>query len=306
MLKPLRVKWGFLKGLVVLIVLMCCNFDGDLVNAHRPGEEYQYKNMFLDTKTEPVASEGFPGDLMNFVKTGHTGQDQDNSGALKRLQLNPRVKPLLHAPEAFRGVGGVEKGSGENITKVTYMLFKLIREYKIKSMIDVPCRGHLKWMSHVLERVDYDEPEFHYFCMDTNEEVLKTAKARVGDLGNAKFVNKKFWKVGLPKADLLFAWSGLHKMRKESIYKMLKKVVKKKSTKYVLIGNYPDAKDDEAEDENEEKAKERDTEEDLHYNLRKHPFKFERPMRIISKLTEGDVPNKQMLMYETTKMRKNW
>lgn len=53
---------------------------------------------------------------------------------------------------------GVELGmvNGVNITKVSFMVFRIIKTYNITSLLDVPCTATYQWMPAVLERLDYE------------------------------------------------------------------------------------------------------------------------------------------------------
>lgn len=190
----------------------------------------------------------------------------------------------------FEGVGG--KKNGEDIKRVSFMLMRLLKQYKAESMVDVPCRAHASWMHKFLDEAEKEIPNFKYFCVDSNKEILQAVKARVKGKANAKFILRLFWEEKLPRADVVFSWSGLDKMKTENVVKMLRNIATADRHKYVILGNHAKGSKVLAK-----KAKE--------LNLRSAPFRLEKPMRVISKLSVDPV-RKQMYLYKANEMKESW
>jgi len=62
------------------------------------------------------------------------------------------------APVKFRGIQVGSDGmlDGVNVSKVSFMLYRVIKTYGIRSMVDIPCYSNRNWMPKLLERLDYE------------------------------------------------------------------------------------------------------------------------------------------------------
>eukprot|EP00173_Palmaria_palmata_P004754 Plantae.Rhodophyta-Palmaria_palmata.ctg7155.p1 GENE.Plantae.Rhodophyta-Palmaria_palmata.ctg7155~~Plantae.Rhodophyta-Palmaria_palmata.ctg7155.p1 ORF type:complete len:172 (+),score=27.69 Plantae.Rhodophyta-Palmaria_palmata.ctg7155:329-844(+) len=169
------------------------------------------------------------------------------------------------------------------------MLFRLLKQYKAQSMVDVPCRAHGTWMHKLLEHVEAEIPDFQYYCVDTSTDILQAIKQRVGGKCRAKFVFRKFWSEKLPRADFVFSWSGLDKMQKDNVAAFLKKLHNSDRHKYVLLGSY-------------QKGSKVQKKKATLLNLRAKPFNLGKPLRVVSKLSIAPV-RKQMYVYEASQMQ---
>lgn len=125
--------------------------------------------------------------------------------------------------EHFTGIPDFSR-EGHNITKLSHMLHRAIHQYKIQSMVDVPCRSHSRWMGQLLQNINpKNGHSFKYFCVDSSAKVLELVESRMGDLEDVStnFIRRKFWKLPIPKADLVFSWEGLGKMKSKNVGSML-------------------------------------------------------------------------------------
>jgi hypothetical protein len=219
-------------------------------------------------------------------------EDDDNSGSAESPS-GPSVKASKEAgndkaaSEPFDGVGG--KKDGEDIKRVSFMLLRLLRQYKATSMVDVPCRAHASWMHKFLVRLEQEIPDFKYFCVDSSKEILQAVKSRVNGKAHAKFILRLFWEEKLPRADFVFSWSGLDKMKHENVVKMLRNVATSNRHKYIILGSH-------------QKGSKILAKKATELNVRSKPFSLAKPMRVISKLSEEPV-RKQMYIYKTDEMR---
>jgi hypothetical protein len=233
--------------------------------------------------------------------TGRGSEGDDGKDAPRHepeQEFNSEAGPPAHkdAPAAkqhetmFEGVGG--NSDGEDIKRVSYMLMKILKQYKAQSMVDVPCRAHASWMHKFLVHVEQEIPDFKYFCVDSNQELLQAVKLRVKGKANAKFIARQFWLEKLPRADLVFSWSGLEKMKEENVLKFFRNVGTSDRHKYVILGNHM---------KGSKLLKKKATA----MNVRKSPFLLTQPMRVVSKLSVDPV-RKQMYVYKADEMRVNW
>lgn len=184
--------------------------------------------------------------------------------------------------------------NGEDLKRLSMMLMKIIKQYKVKSLVDVPCRAHSHWMPIFLSHIAQSKLKkyFKYYCVDTNKAILKIIKGRSDSEINSKFILKRFWTESLPSADVVFSWSGLDNMKEENVVKYLEQLSVSKH-KLVLLGSHSG-----------QLEKEGSTEQISHFtlggkplNFRREPFKLAKPMRIVGDLsTEGN--DKQLYVYE--------
>lgn len=193
--------------------------------------------------------------------------------------------------------------NGEDIQRLSSMLMKLLKQYKITSLADVPCRAHSHWMPIFLKHVAKRRKEaFRYYCVDTNREVLRTIKKRVGRSVSAKFVLSKFWRESLPKADVVFSWGGLDNMREENVVRYIQKLANSGGRhQLIMIGSHSGK----LEKEGSTDAIARYTLGGRPINLRREPFGLKRPMRIVGALSKGG-NDKQLYIYKPHEMMPDW
>lgn len=185
-------------------------------------------------------------------------------------------------------------GNGEDLKRLSMMLMKIIKQYKVRSMVDVPCRAHSHWMPVFLRHLAESKvnKSFKYYCVDTNKAILKIIKGANDSKINSKFILKRFWRESLPSADLVFSWSGLDNMKEQNVVKYLERLAVSKH-KLVLLGSHSG----QLEKEGSMEQISRFTLGGKSVNLRREPFKLAKPMRIVGDLsTEGN--DKQLYVYE--------
>lgn len=197
--------------------------------------------------------------------------------------------------ESFQGIPNYVRG-GHNVTKVSHMLYRAIKQYKINSMVDVPCRAHSRWMGEFLEHVEWeDNKPFSYYCVDSSKKILDLAASRMPQVTGVSVncLRRKFWRERIPRADLVFCWEGLEKMKIENVKRFFEMLKEGKRHKYLLVGSSPGAKSNS---------------EGLVLNVRRAPYSYGMPMRIYKQLAvEQDpvgkvVTEKQMYLYRIADM----
>jgi len=197
----------------------------------------------------------------------------------------------------FHGVPAQPHQKSDDVTRLSFMLWRVIKTYHIKSMVDVPCRAHGAWMPQLLARLDYDLPDFHYTCVDASPRVVKEARAAVGDLVDGHFLVRDWWARRLPPADLVFAWRGLDTAPAEHVHRLLS-AIPASGAKYLLLGSA-------------------DTHNGGHgavptggkkwvppINFRKAPFRLpQHPMRVIKEVTlPSAAHSRSLLLYQVSEL----
>ncbi|GAB0495497.1 hypothetical protein MMPV_006799 [Pyropia vietnamensis] len=207
-----------------------------------------------------------------------------------------------------------------NVTRLSYMLYRLVITAGATSLLDVPCTSHLAWMPPLLERLDFEIPGFEYTCMDASGELPPAAGAAFSRLASATvLLNTTYWALDappLPRVDLVWSWGGLEGLSLDDAYTFFQRVHASGSRR-LAVGNWPRLNNVVIGGGG-------------HYhgrpalgrplppamNLRGSPFLFGQAERVIGGLddseansgntVEGRPTRKQLLVYDTRKMRESW
>lgn len=239
-----------------------------------------------DTGMPEGTNQAFFGNILHVERLqerkndDETAEDNDDEAAEDK-------KPFLGIPMYMH--------SGHNMSRVSHMLYKAIQQHKITSMVDIPCRSHSRWMGQLLQHLPskHGKP-FQYYCVDSSEAILELAQTRLPPLRHVstEFILRAFWKLPMPKADLVFAWEGLEKMKKGNVLSLFNLLLKGKRHKYLLVGSSPSVKNAVG----------------AVLNVRKSPFSFNLPKRIYKQLAvtrSRQYPEKHMYLYEIADMKKS-
>ena len=164
-------------------------------------------------------------------------------------------------------------GSGSNLNQTKTVLQELpiiIRKYKIKSILDIPC-GDFYWMKEI------DFKDINYIGGDIVSEIVNK------NLSQFKKSNVHFRLIDLllddlPDSELIFCRDCLVHFSNKDIFKALSNI-RKTNAKYFMTTNFVDRV------QNEDIA----TGSWRTINLCKPPFNFPEPiLSILEKCTEGD------------------
>ncbi|KAI0566725.1 S-adenosyl-L-methionine-dependent methyltransferase [Gracilaria domingensis] len=146
--------------------------------------------------------------------------EEESSGEHKSEEsISKTIRASADVGQTANGNGGHSASAGTldgdglvddvNVTHIRYMIFKIIKANKIRSVVDMPCGNSLQWFPHLLERIDFELGDFKYYCVDTESERLDELKQHFGEAGNPEFLSMKADGAhGLPKVDLVFSWGG--------------------------------------------------------------------------------------------------
>lgn len=126
-------------------------------------------------------------------------------------------------------------GQGSNLPQteeIRKLLPKIIEDYKVKTMIDIPC-GDFYWMSKVnLEQLD------NYIGADLVKELIEETNKKYGD-NKREFIVLDLTKDKLPKVDLIFVRDCLVHLSYDLIFQSIEQM-KKSGSKYLLTTTFPD------------------------------------------------------------------
>lgn len=150
--------------------------------------------------------------------------------------------------EEFHGSkGGTEDGMirGQNVTRVSYTLYKVMRLFGFASLTDSPAGAHAEWMVDLVRRLAFDVPFFVYKGVD-NAEGLEKARKFVGEVIDGEYFDGDGEKALPNGTDVLFHWTELdgggRDPRGRGYMMHMAKVMRVAKTGgfgYVVFGQYP-------------------------------------------------------------------
>jgi hypothetical protein len=135
---------------------------------------------------------------------------------------------------------------GQNVTRLSFVVYKLIRLFGLKSMVDFPSRCHKEWMPELVERLEFDQPSFRYYGMDHNMTYVAEASREAQRDGRAAYILADV-EFELPvKSELLLHWAELDGGRRDpgaptyARYMLhVIQVAKRAGISYVMFAQYP-------------------------------------------------------------------
>lgn len=190
----------------------------------------------------------------------------------------------------FMGVRNVEKGSGENITQLSLMVYKIAKTEGVTSLAVAPCREVMHWMPTVAKRLEAEVAGFEFFCIDITDEpeAMSDLRQAYGDLSGA-YIQSSADEIGerFPRGvDLVVSWMGIQKWGIRKSWRFIKGL-RRSGARLCLLGN-------------NSVRNNADVDSGI-VNVRKSPMLFNEPMRVINKV--GDDADKQLLLYAMDKIR---
>lgn len=233
-------------------------------------------------------------------------QENQNISSVKTRNPITSPPPTIkkpHLPRLNRQIefhSSITPEDGHNMTRVARMLLRILHQYNITSMIDIPCTSHSHWMPWVLARIS--ARSFKYTCVDSKstDEVEESLHSDLSVVSVKFMPHVSFWTgnvaENLPQADLVFSWDGLTKLSVKDANNFIDRIVNGKKHKFLFMASLPNV---EQNDDNNQGV-----------NVRKKPFEFKRPDRIFKELVVGGgkkgEKEKQLYFYVIDKLRKSW
>lgn len=237
-------------------------------------------------KKKPVESTkniAMPGNMTEKQPPADTEEASSDKGA-SRFRGVPMPADAMTKAEAM--------GNFDNVTHLSYMLYRLIKTHRIRSVLDVPCTHTLHWMPQVLHYLDLEVPGFRYYCVVSSEEERERAEAAFGDLASAEYiVASDYWRARLPGTDLGFLWSVVGFVSPQQAWTLMQSV-RRVGTKYLVLANYPALRNNPATGTAHGRV-----------NIRRAPYRFTEALRVFNNISIRPDVNKQMLFYDSEHLR---
>jgi hypothetical protein len=185
-------------------------------------------------------------------------------------------------------------GNFDNLTRVSYMMYRLIKTHHIASLVDIPCTNTLHWMPQVLHYLDFEVPGFRYTCVVPTEADRELAQASFGEQASPEYlVAREYWRLKLPATDMAFLWNILGFIPPQQSWALLKSV-RQAQTKYVVLPNYPQLRNNPATGTHHGRV-----------NVRRAPYRFAEALRVFNNISTSAKITKQMLFYDTEHLRQD-
>lgn len=203
--------------------------------------------------------------------------------------------------DGFRGVPDSisdELGNysgGDDIQRFTFMLYRLIKGMAITSVVDTPCGASLRWLPSLVRQLEFEIPRFRYHCVLHSRTTYKyasnlvSAKGRPGSAINSLHLVYSSKNKIIPKADLALLWHAFGYLEPAHAWSLLRQL----NVRYVIVPNYPNVERNAGHGDRTGRV-----------NVRRSPYRFGEPIRIIQDVHKNGTDVKQMLLYEVSTMRK--
>eukprot|EP00186_Timspurckia_oligopyrenoides_P002295 CAMPEP_0182450276 /NCGR_PEP_ID=MMETSP1172-20130603/40139_1 /TAXON_ID=708627 /ORGANISM="Timspurckia oligopyrenoides, Strain CCMP3278" /LENGTH=593 /DNA_ID=CAMNT_0024647823 /DNA_START=55 /DNA_END=1836 /DNA_ORIENTATION=- len=173
-------------------------------------------------------------------------------------------------------------------------LFRLLRKYKVRIVVDVACHKTASWTPLVIEKLAAEYWGFKYICVLPDKEEMDKLKAskqleRVEQ--NVNYIEGMWWKPldfgGQLNAEFYFAWDTLCHTSYGRVWSFFSSS-QSSGAKYYLFDNYPALSNDPSPKRE-------------FINVRRHPFKFGAAKDTIQNVTDVDENpddvKRQLVMY---------
>lgn len=269
----------------------------------------------------PIRVTTFSSDHGVTAATADAGDEDDGADARVALVGGHHFRGVPADAIDVAAHGGIYETGTHNLTRVSHMLYRIIRYHNITSMLDVPCTAHVAWMPALLARLDYEIPAFRYQCMDSAADVSAAARALRGASESAIVTGGvRYWEVPLPAVDLIFSWSGLEHLTLSRTFSFFYNV-RASGSALALVGHHAGLENAVIRRSASGKRKTMTRPRPPGVNLREQPFAFAAAERVIGGFGlppppgGGDAADhgrrlraaqKQLLLYRVSKMRQSW
>lgn len=180
------------------------------VNSDRVSGVQRFEHNGTSTHVDLVG-----GVMMSDGKATENVKNEGNVADMEETSTKTEIllakKNAIDRNEYLGSLGGTTDGMirGQNVTKLSVTLFKILKLFGFSSVTDSPAGAHAEWMGDVALRLTYEQPLFRYVGVDETSEGLKRAKASIGDSVDAEFELHDIERELGNATDVLFHWTEL-------------------------------------------------------------------------------------------------
>ena len=171
----------------------------------------------------------------------------------------------------------------DDVQRVTYMLYKLITSNNITTVVDSPCAGSLHWAPALVHQLEFEVPKFRYYCVLNSAASHQQARHLVTNDSALHLVYTP-----PPNAELGVLWNAFGYLDPQSAWTLLRTL----NTSYVVVPHYPRVERNSGHSATHGRV-----------NVRRAPYSFGEPLRIMKDVHRNGSEPKQMLFYRSSSIR---
>lgn len=200
-------------------------------------------------------------------------------------------RPLAPFLGVSRSSSAESLSRADNVTRLTFMLYRIVRTHNISSIVDPVCEHSLPWLRPLLVRLEFEIPSFRHECLVSSLTTATRARTVLQGLSCARVVVINSTSVVIPKAQLALAWHFVGFQPAIAAWEMLQMMVRA-GTSLVVMPNHPEVNRNPPGGHVDGRV-----------NVRRAPYRFAKPMRVINDIGLRDGERKQMLLYQVEHLR---
>lgn len=180
----------------------------------------------------------------------------------------------------------------DNITRLSFILHRLIKTYNVTHVLDIWCMHGLVWLPDLVRKLEYEVPNFHYHCIVPTDSSLVTSLLSL-EMFDSATVTKHIapWAMKLPPTDLTILWHTVGFHPPHITWRIIQSLQNMHS-RYVIVPNFPGSQHNTASGTLKGRV-----------NVRRTPYRFNQPMRIINNMSQDKTIPKQLLLYDLRSIR---
>lgn len=211
--------------------------------------------------------------------------EQDDASRTEN-ELSGEFRGVLKTPD------NAHLFNDDNITHLSFMVYRLVKTHKISSLVDIPCKWSMFWMPELVQRLEFEIPGFRYSCIVAENKDRIEALYRFRDLDSIEIIyDSSYWATQMPSMDLALTWHSLGFLSPKNSWQLLK-ALRKSGTKYVIVPNYPGLLHNPGVATKHGRI-----------NVRRAPYRFDEALRVIQNVSIHQAVRKQILFYDLEGIR---
>jgi SAM-dependent methyltransferase len=137
-------------------------------------------------------------------------------------------KKIWHNYGSVSGDGSTSEMTNVLVEKLSILL----KKYKIKSILDIPC-GDFSWMNNV------EMDGIKYIGADIVPELIENNSVKFANRKNCEFRTIDLCSDSLPEVDMIFCRDCLVHLSNKNIFRALENIQKSRA-KYIMLTTFPD------------------------------------------------------------------
>eukprot|EP00181_Compsopogon_caeruleus_P000102 CAMPEP_0184685578 /NCGR_PEP_ID=MMETSP0312-20130426/19476_1 /TAXON_ID=31354 /ORGANISM="Compsopogon coeruleus, Strain SAG 36.94" /LENGTH=361 /DNA_ID=CAMNT_0027139799 /DNA_START=418 /DNA_END=1503 /DNA_ORIENTATION=+ len=252
------------------------------------------------TQTLPRMRDGSSGETSSELSRHHNNEDDGSSQPSENIDGSPGTSDGDHDGK-FRGVklGIVD---GVNISRLSFMIYRLIISNDFHSMIDFPCLVNAGWMPQLVMQLDFEIPGFQFFCGELSERNLNVARRSYRQLESVEFFRNDVGRSDFPEADVILTWSAFHDWGLQDSWAHFK-AVSCSNISHIMFETNPTVNNMRVMQGLPQEVTEEGREPPRGLNSRRPPFLFDPPIKSVGGITQNGSEPRILVLYQANGLR---